>query len=77
MGSATSTVRTQDQTDTALFIAGSAPPAHELASLRDLAARHHLEVSESARLPAAVAMSAADAVITSWDSKLNFGLWRF
>ncbi len=75
VGSATSTVRTQEQTDTARFIAGSTLPLVS-ASLRDLAARHHLDISESARLFAAVDMSAADGVITSWDSKLEFGFWR-
>ena len=45
-------------------------------SLRDLAARYQLDISDSARLFAAVDMSAADALITSWDSKFEFGLWR-
>ena len=75
VGSATSTVRTQEQTTTAQFIAGSTIPLVS-SSLRDLAARHQLDISESARLFAAVNMSAADAAITSWDSKLEFGFWR-
>ena len=75
VGSATSTVRTPEQTATALFIA---PSTFQLvsSSLRDLAARHRLDISDSARLFAAVDMSAADAAITSWDSKLEFGYWR-
>jgi hypothetical protein len=75
VGSATSTVRTEDQTITAGFIAGSTIPL-VTSSLRDLAARHQLDISDSARLFAAVTMSVADAVITSWDSKFEFGLWR-
>ncbi len=75
VGSATSTVRTQDQTDTARFIAGSIFPLVS-SSLRDLAARHHLDISDSARLFAAVAMSAADGMISAWDAKLEFGYWR-
>ena len=75
VGSATSTVRTTSQTETALFIAGSTFPL-ATSSLRDLAARYQLDISDSARLFAAVDMSAADAVITSWDSKFEFGLWR-
>ena len=67
--------RTQSQTDTARFIAGITIPLVS-SSLRDLAARHQLDIGDSARLFAAVTMSAADAVITSWDSKLHFGLWR-
>ena len=75
VGSATSTVRTPDQTATAQFIAGSTFPLLS-SSLRDLAARHELDISDSARLFAAASMSAADGVIASWDSKLEFGLWR-
>ena len=75
VGLATSTVRTPDQTATARFIAGSTIPLVS-SSLRDLAARHQLDISDSARLFAAVAMSAADAVVTSWDSKFEFGFWR-
>ena len=75
VGSATSTVRTPDQTATALFIAPSTFPLVS-SSLRDLAARHRLDISDSARLFAAVDMSAADAAITVWDSKLHFGYWR-
>ena len=75
VGSATSTVRTPEQTATALFIAGSTFPLLS-SSLRDLAARHQLDISDSARLFAAVAMSATDGAIASWDSKLQYGLWR-
>jgi hypothetical protein len=75
VGSATSTTRTPEQTATALFIAGSTFPLVS-SSLRDLAARYELDISDSARLFAAVSMSAADAVITAWDSKLKFGYWR-
>ena len=57
------------------FIAGSTIPLVS-SSLRDLAARHQLDISDSARLFAAVDMSVADAVITAWDSKFEFGLWR-
>lgn len=75
VGSLTSTVRTPDQAATAAFIAGSTFSLVG-SSLRDLAARHQLDISDSARLFAAIDMSAADAVITSWDSKLEFGYWR-
>ena len=75
VGSATSTVRTQEQTDTARFIAPSTFPLVS-SSLQDLAARYELDISDSARLFGAVAMSAADGAITAWDSKLEFGYWR-
>ncbi len=75
IGSKTSTLRTQAQTETALFIA-SIPFVPIQAALRDLATRHHLDISDSARLFAAVEMSAADGIIACWDSKFHFGLWR-
>jgi hypothetical protein len=75
VGSLTSTVRTPDQTATAVFIAGSVFQFVS-SSLRDLAARYELDISDSARLFAAVDMSIADGLITSWDSKLEFGYWR-
>jgi hypothetical protein len=75
VGSATSTVRTPEQTATARFIAGSTFPLAS-SSLSDLAARYQLDISDSARLFAAVDMSQADGAITSWDSKLEFGYWR-
>ena len=75
VGSATSTVRTPEQTATARFIAPSTFPLVS-SSLQDLAARHQLDISDSARLFSAVSMSAADGAITSWDAKLEFGLWR-
>jgi hypothetical protein len=75
VGSATSTVRTPEQTATARFIAGSTFPLSS-SSLRDLAARYQMDISDSARLFAAVDMAQADGAITSWDSKLEFGYWR-
>jgi hypothetical protein len=75
VGSATSTVRTPEQTATARFIAPSTFPLVS-SSLRDLATRHQLDISDSARLFAAVSMSAADGAITAWDAKLEFGYWR-
>jgi hypothetical protein len=75
VGSLTSTVRAPDQTATAVFIAGSVFQFVS-SSLRDLAARYELDISDSARLFAAVDMSVADGLITSWDSKLEFGYWR-
>jgi hypothetical protein len=58
-----------------VFIAGSVFQFVS-SSLRDLAARYELDISDSARLFAAVDMSIADGLITSWDSKLEFGYWR-
>jgi hypothetical protein len=74
LGAKTSAVRTPAQTETALFIAGSTIPLQ--ASLRDLVARRGMDISDSARLFAAVNMSVGDAIGHSWDSKLHYGLWR-
>ena len=75
LGSLTSTSRTADQTETALFISGI-PIAPFQASLRDLVTRHGLNISKSARLFAAVDVSIADAIGVAWYSKLHFAFWR-
>ena len=74
-GAKTGSLRTAEQTETALFFSdiGVGPVQ---ASLRDLVTRRHMDISDSARLFAAVDMSLADAVVVSWDSKLHFGFWR-
>ena len=75
IGALNSATRTPAQTETALFISGI-PVAPLQASLRDLVARHHLSISKSARVFAAVDTSIADAVGTIWYSKLHFAFWR-
>ena len=74
-GSATSTVRTPDQTATALFFSGNALVQFN-AALRDQAASRNLDIVQSARMFAAADMSAADAIITVWHAKYVNGLWR-
>ena len=75
VGSATSTVRTPEQTATTRFIALASFQLVS-SSMQDLAARYELDISDSARLFAAVDMSTADGMIASWDAKLEFGFWR-
>ena len=75
LGSKTSTQRTPAQTETALYISGIAGAPFQ-AGLRDLVQRRGLDISDSARLFAAVNMSVADALIACWDCKLHFGFWR-
>jgi hypothetical protein len=75
LGSATSTVRTADQTATALFYSGNAI-AQFNAALRDQVPVRHLDIVKAARLFAAVDMSAADTFISVWYSKLKYGFWR-
>jgi hypothetical protein len=74
-GSAISTVRTAEQTATALFYSGNAV-VQVLSGLRDQAAVRHLDIADSARMFAAVTMSTSDALITTWQAKLFWGFWR-
>jgi len=74
-GSKEGSERTPLQTETALFISTITPgPYH--AALRDLAVRREMDISDRARLFAAVSMSVADAIIACWESKVHYGLWR-
>jgi hypothetical protein len=75
LGEKTSASRTATQTETALFIANTGVVAFQ-AALRDLAARHGMSISDSARLFAAVDMGFADSVIAIWDAKFHYGFWR-
>jgi hypothetical protein len=74
-GSKEGSARTPLQTETGLFIS-SVPPVPLLAALRDLTVRKEMDISDRARLFAAVSMSIADAVITVWDAKVHYGIWR-
>ena len=77
-GAATGSLRTVgpgSQTETALFFTDvTIGPLH--AGLRDLATRRGLDISDSARLFAAVTVSMGDAAIAVWDAKLHYGWWR-
>ena len=69
----TGSLRTAAQTETALFFSDVAIGPLQ-AGLRDLATRRALDISDSARLFAAVDLSMADAVIAVWDGKLHYGM---
>jgi hypothetical protein len=77
-GAATGSLRTVgpgSQTETALFFTDvTIGPLHT--GLRDLATRRGLDISDSARLFAAVTLSMGDAAIAVWDAKLHYGWWR-
>jgi hypothetical protein len=75
VGSASSTVRTPAQTDTARFYSGNAVVQFN-AALRDQVAVRHLDIVEAARMFAAIDMSLGDAVITVWYAKYRHGYWR-
>ena len=74
-GSAASTVRTADQTATALFFSGGAV-VQVNAALHDQAQRRHLDTTAAARMFAAVDMTISDALTTAWRAKLFYGVWR-
>jgi hypothetical protein len=75
MGSATSTVRTAEQTDLALFWSDN-PTRQYQDALRERAARHRMDVVDTARLFAAVNSAGADAAITCWRVKYDTPFWR-
>jgi len=75
VGSATSTTRTADQTEAALFWAGTAHRFWNRAAA-DASRAHHLTLSQNARLFALMNVAEADAIISCWDTKFFFELWR-
>jgi hypothetical protein len=75
LGSATSTTRTAEQTDTARFYSGLANPQFQ-AMLRDQVTLRDLDIVDAARMFAAADMSAADTVISVWHAKYSDGTWR-
>ena len=82
LGSATSTTRTADQTQVALFWAdggGTAtPPGHWNAIAQDVADQRRTtrDLADTARLFALLNAGLADAAIACWDAKYAFDLLR-
>lgn len=74
-GSLTSAVRTAAQTSTAMFFSGNALIQYN-AAMRDQMVRRHMDLTDAARMFAAVDMATVDALITVWHAKLLYGLWR-
>jgi len=75
LGSATSSTRTAAQTEVALFFSGNAAVQINTA-LRDQAAVRGLDIVDAARMFAAVDMTALDALIVAWQTKLDRAFWR-
>jgi hypothetical protein len=67
--------RSAAQTETALFYS-DIPIVPIQTALRDMVTRQHLDISDSARVFAAVDLSIADSVGTVWNAKLHYGWWR-
>jgi hypothetical protein len=68
-------LRSAEQTQTALFFSDVGVGALQ-AGLRDLATRRMLDISDSARLFAAVDLSMADSAIAVWNGKFKYAWWR-
>ena len=75
MGARFNSERTDEQTKLAYFWALNYPAVWNRV-VRDIAASQSLGISENSRLSAFVNVSMADAIITSWDSKVAYNFWR-
>ncbi|HVR95324.1 MAG TPA: vanadium-dependent haloperoxidase [Thermoanaerobaculia bacterium] len=80
LGRATSSQRTAEQTQIALFWADGAgtatPPGHWFLIAQGLSQERHLGLLENARLFALLGVAVADAAIVSWDYKYTYSFWR-
>jgi hypothetical protein len=75
IGSATSSRRTQDQTNLARFWISTAPQIWNPA-VRQVAIAQGLTLSQNARAFALLNLARADAFIASWDAKFTYNQWR-
>jgi hypothetical protein len=75
LGSATSTTRTPEETEIALFFAGNLTSQLQ-GAYRDHVVRHGLDGADAAQYLAIANFAGADAVMAAWDAKLHFGFWR-
>jgi hypothetical protein len=75
LGSLASVKRTSEQTDLAYFYSETAPVLWNRA-LRAISTRYLHRSSDTARLFALANLATADALITCWDSKRFYAVWR-
>ena len=76
MGSATSVLRTADETDACLFWnSGTATYLWNRVAI-DLGAAQGTDLSENAHLLATMNLAVADAAIACWDAKYTYVFWR-
>lgn len=75
LGPLTGGTRTSAQTDVAYFWTDNFAVQLNRA-LRAIADRHVHDVGDSARMLALANLAGADALITAWDSKTHYNLWR-
>jgi len=76
MGSATSALRTDDQTDACLFMNSTSATYLWNRAAIDLGAAQGTDLSENAHLLATLNLAIADALIACWDAKYEFEFWR-
>lgn len=80
LGSASSEVRTAEQTQIARFWANGAgtetPPGHWNRIALRAAEGRQLDLSDQVRMLAMLNVALADAAIVSWDCKYHYDLWR-
>ena len=75
IGSATSTVRTPEQTVAARFW-GEAPVQQARGAFRKFVTDHELDVGDAARFMAMVGVTYADGLIACFDAKYHYLWWR-
>ncbi len=75
LGAVNSTVRTPDQTQIGLFWTDHVGLQYSRA-FRALAMAYNLDISDTARLFAALYTAGADALIGCWDAKYYYSFWR-
>ena len=76
MGSATSALRTDDQTDACLFMNSTSANYLWNRAAIDLGAAQGTDLSENAHLLATLNLAIADALIACWDAKYTYVFWR-
>ena len=74
-GSATSTVRSADQTNAARYWAEN-PPLTWTRVFRTISAQQGLSLVDNARYFAMLYLTAADALISAWSDKAHYSFWR-
>ena len=75
VGGRTSTQRTPEQTDIAKFWEATLPAVYH-GIVRSVATRPGREITQNARLLAAVTQAQDDALIAVFDAKYHYGFWR-
>jgi hypothetical protein len=75
LGALVGSARTAEQTDLAYFYSGNIP-AQWNSALRGISTRYLHRTGDSARLFALANMATADALISAWDSKVQYTFWR-